>query len=51
MFMLSPRNIFVSLAINVVARYKVYGVAKLGDTEREMFPKARPCLTKVLSDS
>ncbi len=33
MFLLSPRNICVSLATNFVARYKVSEVAKLGDTE------------------
>ncbi len=33
MFLLSPRNIFVSLNTKVVARYKVAEVAKLGDIE------------------
>ncbi len=33
MFLLSPRNTYVSLATNFVARYKVSEVAKLGDTE------------------
>ncbi len=31
MFLLSPRNIFVSLATDFVMRYKVSDVAKLGD--------------------
>ncbi len=49
LFLLSPRNICVSLAINIDARFKVFELAKLGDIEGNYLARRVSKFSKAFS--